>query len=106
MWERIPKFFRSFYFLVTVAFLTWMFFFDENDFIRQYEMSKKHSDLQEEKDYYVSKIAEVQKDRHELMSNASLLEKFAREKYLMKRPTEEVFLVIPQKDGKAEVPVL
>jgi cell division protein DivIC len=100
MLERIPKIFRSFYFLVTAAFLVWMFFFDENDFIRQYQMSKKLSDLEEEKDYYLSKIAEVQKDRHELMSNADLLEKFAREKYLMKRPTEEVFIVIPKKEAE------
>ena len=100
MWERIPKIFRSFYFLVTAVFLVWMFFFDENDFIRQYQMSKKLSDLEEEKEYYQAKIAEVQKDRHELMSNADLLEKFAREKYLMKRPTEEVFIVIPKEDGK------
>ena len=106
MWERIPKFLRSFYFIVSALFLVWMFFFDENDFIRQYQMSKKLSDLEEERDYYLSKIEEVQQDRKELMSNAGLLEKFAREKYLMKRPTEDVFLVIPQKDGKAEVPVL
>ena len=97
MWERIPRIFRSFYFLTTVGFLTWMFFFDENDFIRQYQMSKKLSDLEEEKEYYVSKIQEVQKDRHELMSNATLLEKFAREKYLMKKPTEDVFIVMPTK---------
>jgi cell division protein DivIC len=100
MWERVPRIFRSFYFLVTAGFLTWMFFFDENDFIRQYQMSKKLSDLEEEKEYYVAKIAEVQKDRHELMSNADLLEKFAREKYLMKRPTEDVFLIVPDKEEK------
>ncbi|KAA9333744.1 FtsB family cell division protein [Adhaeribacter soli] len=100
MLERIPRIFRSFYFLVTAAFLVWMFFFDENDFIRQYQMSKKLSDLEEEKEYYLSKIAEVQKDRHELMSNADLLEKFAREKYLMKRPAEEVFIVVPKKEDK------
>jgi cell division protein FtsB len=103
MWERIPKFFRSFYFLVTAAFLTWMFFFDENDFIRQYQMSKKLSDLEEERDYYVSKIEEVEKDRKELMSNADLLEKFAREKYLMKKPTEDVFLVIPEEKRAQEI---
>ena len=103
MWERIPKFFRSFYLLVTVAFLTWMFFFDENDFIRQYQMSKKLSDLEGEKEYYLEKIAEVQKDRKELMSNSDLLEKFAREKYLMKRPTEDVFLIIPEEKRQEEI---
>jgi len=102
MWERIPNFFRSIYFVGTAAFLVWMFFFDENDFIRQYQMSKKLNDLEEEKEYYLSKITEVQKDRHELMSNADLLEKFAREKYLMKRPTEEVFIVVPKKEEEIQ----
>jgi cell division protein FtsB len=57
-------------------------------------MSKKLSDLEEDKEYYVQKIAEVQKDRTELMSNPELLEKYAREKYYMKRPGEEVFILV------------
>ena len=103
MWERIPRVFRSFYLLVSAAFLVWMFFFDENDFISQIQMRKKLSDLEEEKEYYQTKIAEVQLERTELMSNASLLEKFAREKYLMKRPNEDVFIVVPEKKRKAEL---
>jgi cell division protein DivIC len=103
MWERVPNIFRNFYFLVMAVFLVWMFFFDENDFIRQYQMSKKLSDLEEEKEYYMAKISEVQEDRKELMSNADLLEKFAREKYLMKKPTEDVFLVIPEEKRKEEI---
>jgi cell division protein DivIC len=39
----------------------------------------------------------VQQDREELMGNAELLEKFAREKYLMRRPGEDVFIVVPKK---------
>jgi cell division protein FtsB len=103
MWERVPGIFRNFYLLVSAAFLVWMFFFDENDFIRQYEMSQKLSDLEGEKEYFISKIEEVQKERHELMSNADLLEKFAREKYLMKKPTEDVFLVIPEEKRQEEI---
>ena len=103
MWERIPKVFRSYYLLVSASFLVWMFFFDENDFIRQFQMRQKLSDIEEEKEYYKAKIAEVQLERTELMSNAGLLEKFAREKYLMKRPTEDVFLVVPEKKRKEEI---
>ncbi|AKQ44574.1 septum formation initiator [Rufibacter radiotolerans] len=94
MLARVPKFFRSFYFLTTLAFLVWMSFFDSNDFLTQYQTSRKLSILEEERDYYVEKIAEVQKDRRELMSNPQLLEKFAREKYLMKKPTEDLYLIV------------
>jgi cell division protein FtsB len=38
----------------------------------------------------------VEQDRAELMANPQLLEKFAREKYLMKRPGEDLYLVIEE----------
>ncbi|PSR54438.1 septum formation initiator [Adhaeribacter arboris] len=91
---QLPRFIRSFYFISTVTFLIWMVFFDSNDFMTQYQMSKKLNDLEADKEYYVQKIAEVQKDRTELMSNPELLEKYAREKYYMKRPGEEVFILV------------
>jgi cell division protein FtsB len=60
---------------------------------------------EDKKEYFTKKIEEVNKDRKELMSNPQLLEKFAREKYLMKRQGEEVFIVVdedeePEKESK------
>jgi cell division protein DivIC len=49
--------------------------------------------LANEKEFYQEKIQEVEKDRKELMTNKELLEKFAREKYLMKKETEDIFIV-------------
>ncbi|MCC9137675.1 septum formation initiator family protein [Pontibacter silvestris] len=98
MMKRIPKFFRNFYFITTVLFLVWMLFFDSNDFITQYQMSKKLSDLEEQKEHYLEKMEEVKQDRNELMGNPELLEKFAREKYLMKRPNEDVFIIVPKEE--------
>ncbi len=94
MLSRVPKIFRNFYFLVSFAFLVWMLFFDANDFVTQFQTSQKLSILEAERDYYLVKIDEVQKDRKELMSNPELLEKFAREKYLMKKPTEDLYLIL------------
>jgi cell division protein DivIC len=98
MIKRIPKFFRNYYFITTAMFLVWMLFFDSNDFITQFQMSQQLSEKMEEKQYYLDKIEEVQKDRKELLSNPELLEKFAREKYLMKRPNEEVFIIVPKSE--------
>jgi len=39
-------------------------------------------------------IKDVEKDREELLSNDKLLEKFAREKYLMKKPTEDLYVIV------------
>lgn len=56
-------------------------------------MSLKLNDLENQKEFYQEKIAEVEKDRKELMTNRELLEKFAREKYLMKKESEDLFIV-------------
>ena len=98
MLARIPKFFRSFYFLFTILFMVWMFFFDSNDFITQYQMSKKLSELEDEKEHYQQRIAQVQKDRQELLSNSQLLEKYAREKYQMKKPMEDLFIIMKKEN--------
>lgn len=91
-----PAFTKNFFFITGVVFLVWMLFFDTNDLVSQYQLRKKVRQLEEKKEYYTQKIGEVNKDRNELMSNPQLLEKFAREKYLMKRQGEEVFIVVDE----------
>ena len=71
-----------------------MLFFDSNDLVTQYKLSKKLSDLENAKAYYEEKIEEVKKDREELLSNKELLEKFARENYLMKKKTEDLYVIV------------
>lgn len=56
-------------------------------------MTTKLGSLENEKEFYLEKIDEVEKDRTELMTNKELLEKFAREKYLMKKETEDIFII-------------
>jgi len=70
-----------------------MLFLDSNDLISRFKMSNKIRSLENEKEFYQEKIAEVEKDRKELMTNKELLEKFAREKYLMKKETEDIFII-------------
>jgi uncharacterized protein YlxW (UPF0749 family) len=62
-----------------------MIFLDSNDLINRYRLSAKLRTLENEREYYQEKIKEVEKDREELMGTSALLEKFAREKYLMKK---------------------
>ena len=87
---------RNFYFLTAAGFVVWMAVFDSNDLGKQYEMYHKWRELQSEKAYYEANIKTVKEDRAELLSSPALLEKFAREKYLMKRPGEDVFVLVPK----------
>ena len=70
-----------------------MLFLDSNDLISRFKMSSKLRSLESEKEFYVEKISEVEKDRKELLTNKELLEKFAREKYLMKKESEDLFII-------------
>ena len=74
-----------------------MVFLDSNDLINRFRLSGKLRSLENEREYYREKIVEVEKDRQELMGTSELLEKFAREKYLMKKPSEDIF-IIEEKD--------
>lgn len=93
MSKRFFALFRNFYFVTGFVFLVWMIFLDSNDLISRYRLGAKLRALENEKEYYQEKISEVEKDRQELMTDKELLEKFAREKYLMKKPTEDVFII-------------
>ncbi|GAC1598719.1 MAG: hypothetical protein NVS3B25_24860 [Hymenobacter sp.] len=86
---------RSFYFLTGMGFLVWMLVFDANDLGKQFDIYRKWHEVRNEKQYYLDNIEVVKRERAELMSSPALLEKFAREKYLMKRPGEDVFLLVP-----------
>jgi cell division protein FtsB len=81
------------YLTLTIAFISWMLFFDSADLITQYKLTRQIKKLREEQNYYLKQIEVVTKERQELMSSEELLEKFAREKYLMKKPTEDIYII-------------
>lgn len=93
MKKKLPPIFRNFYWVTGLSFLVWMIFLDSNDLISRFKLSSKLRSLDKEKEYYQAKITEVEKDRKELMTNRELLEKFAREKYLMKKEKEDIFII-------------
>lgn len=95
--KRLINLFRNKFFLVTIAFLVWMFFFDKNDLLSQYQYHHQLSKLEQERDFYQKETAKVSKDLDELTSNKEKLEKFAREKYLMKKDNEDVFVIVQNK---------
>ncbi len=71
-----------------------MVFIDSNDILTQYKLKSKLKELEKQKEFYLERKDKIQADREELMSNNELLEKFARERYLMKRKTEDLYVVI------------
>lgn len=93
MLKGIPPVFRNFYVVAGLSFVIWLTFLDANNLINRFKMTAKLRSLVAEKEYYQEKISAVEKDREELLTNKELLEKFARERYLMKKESEDIFII-------------
>jgi len=91
---HIPAWLKNKYFLTTVGFVVWILFFDTRDFITSH--FREHAELlklEKSKQYFEQQIAVTQKELDQLKTNPALLEKYAREKYLMKRDNEDLFVI-------------
>ena len=97
--EALKPYLYNRYMFTFLGFLVWLTFFDKHDFILQQSYRNKLSDLQEERDYYMEQIEKNKAEMQELFTNNRNLEKFAREKYYMKRDNEDVFVFV-DKDNK------
>ena len=80
-----------------MAILIALLFFDKNDILSQIELRKKLSQLEDEKKYYIEEIARSKSEMSKLATNPKNLEKFAREKYLMKKDNEDIFVIVEKK---------
>lgn len=94
--EKIPTPFRNRYFLVLIMFFAWLIFFDKHDVLTQFRLQQTAQELDAKKVFYREKIKEVRQDRADLFTNSKSIEKFAREKYLMKKDDEDVFVIIEE----------
>jgi cell division protein DivIC len=86
---------RNKYLVATIAFVVWMLFFDRNDFFEQRERRQHLHKLQESKEYYTNEIIRERQFSQELKNDPAVIEKIAREKYLMKRDNEDLFIIQP-----------
>jgi len=82
------------FFLTTVAFVVWMVFFDSNNLLTRNRLQEKLDGLNLEKQFYIQEIKKDSLLTQQLLHDSTLLEKFARERYLMKKDNEDLFLVI------------
>ncbi|HNS16480.1 MAG TPA: septum formation initiator family protein [Bacteroidales bacterium] len=92
MWRKILNVLKNKYFIVSVVFLVWLVFFDQNNIISQLKLSRKLKQLQQQKEYYEMEIRSNEKATLELMNDTDKLQKYAREKYLMKKDNEDIYI--------------
>ena len=92
--SHIPAWLKNKYVLTALGFTVWILFFDSRDFITSHFREKQDlRKLEASKKYYQQQIATTRDELEQLKSNPALLEKYAREKYRMKKDNEDLFLI-------------
>ena len=92
------NYFLNKYVIVGIAFVVWMVFFDQNSYLLHKELDDEIGELKEDRDYFQAETKKEQEKLNRLNQNPEEYEKLAREKYLMKKENEDIF-VIEKKDS-------
>jgi len=98
MFKSLLPHLKNKYVIAIIAFLVWMLFFDRNNLINQVRLVNTLNDLNEQKEFFQREIRKDSAELHRLKTDTTSLEKFAREKYLMKKEKEDIYLIIDQED--------
>jgi len=93
-WDKVPEWLKNRYALTIISFVVWMLFFDSNDAFMLYKLRSELNTIKSEKEYFEERILETRADLDNLMNDNEKLEKFAREKYLMKNANEDIFVIV------------
>ncbi|GAC1527181.1 MAG: hypothetical protein NVS3B15_03800 [Sediminibacterium sp.] len=70
-----------------------MLFFDQRDVFQQRDRRAELQKLEDTRHYYQQEIEKARKELVDLQNNPAALEKFARERYLMKKDGEDIFII-------------
>jgi cell division protein FtsB len=98
--DKIPVIFRNKYFLTVLVFLIWIILMDSNNLLSRIKEVRELRKLKNDKEYYTNKIEEDQGKLKELKTDNHNLEKFAREQYRMKKPDEDLFIVLTPREDR------
>jgi cell division protein DivIC len=91
--KKIALIITNKYLVASVFFVVWMLFFDQRDYFQQKDRQAELLKLEAKKAYYVQEIAKTKKELEDLQNNPAALEKFARERYLMKKNGEDIYII-------------
>lgn len=99
--ERMPPWMKNKYILTILVFLVWIILLDPNNLISRVREIRTRNRLEQEKEYYMARIEEDRRKLSELRTSNENLEKYAREQYRMKRPDEDLFIIVtPEQERK------
>jgi cell division protein DivIC len=97
---HIPSWLTSKYLIAGVCFAVWMLFFDPKDILSDFDRRDKLNELQTSELHLKEQITDAKQELDLLKNNAESIEKYAREKYLMKKDNEDLFIVKSNEEKK------
>ncbi len=90
--NRFFKIITNVYVIILTVFTIWMLFFDENSYLNHRKFNKEINELETWIKYHKQKIKE-DKETIKNLQDSLELERYAREKYLMKKENEDIYLI-------------
>lgn len=96
--QPLLPYLKNRYIFTTLIFGLWMLFFDQYNVRSQAQVGSRLGRLQKEQQWYATEIARMQDEKNRLLHNPMELERVARERYLMKREDEDLFVVVEKKN--------
>lgn len=90
----LSKSLKNKYILTATAFVVWMLFFDTRDVITTHFRHRSELNrLEESRSYYQAEIENTRRELEQLKSDPGILEKYARERYRMKKDNEDLYVI-------------
>jgi hypothetical protein len=100
LYQKLPAPLRNKYLITFIVFLVWIFFIDKFDIITQIKMNKEFKKLKEQQEFYKSEVKKDSTIIYNLNNNPEEQERFARERFLMKKDNEDLFIVREKKENE------
>ena len=86
------KILTNIFVMILIPFIIWMLFFDENSYVTHKKFDKEIEELESTISFYKNKI-DQDKETIKKLQDSLELERFAREKYLMKKENEDIYII-------------
>ncbi len=98
----LRKYVLTKYFITIFLFMVWMIFFDNTSFLVVNELNGEIQRYEKQLNYYKEEYQKNDAFYKKLMNNKSEKEKYARENYFMKKPNEEIFILVVDSSAVAK----
>jgi len=94
--KKLAPYYKNKYLVAGTLFLVWLVFFDQNNLLERSRQINHLHQLQQDKVYYQKRIQEDSTRLQQLKTDKDNLERFAREKYYMKKDNEDIFVIVEE----------